>query len=138
MKSFVNAIGYLALIGGVILWILEKNSAYLGAGLLPGALCLGLGRLIQLAEQEAVAAKAHRALEVNYWRLAATQSAQAHSPSAPPTTRRWFVANDEEVTGPFTKEQLLALQARGVVHDKSQLALEGTQDWQPVAAVLTP
>lgn len=138
MKTFVNVVGLLALIGGVILWITERNSAYLGAGLLPGALCLALGRLIQLAEQEAVAAKAHRALEVNFWRLASVHGAQAHSPSAPPTARRWFVANDEEVTGPFTREQLQALQARGVVHDKSQLALEGTQDWKPVAAVLTP
>lgn len=73
MKTYLNVLGLLGIVGGVALAVIERNGAWLGAALLPAGLCWGLARIIEIGEAEAKAAEAHRKLEVEYWKLMVTK-----------------------------------------------------------------
>lgn len=106
-----------------------------GIVLLLACTSLGLAKLIALSEAAELAQGKHRALEIDYWKITAARSATTQQLVAP-AAKRWFVANGQEVSGPFTEEQIRALKSKGVVTAETQLAVEGTQDWRPLAKVL--
>lgn len=137
MKIFLNVVGILAFLVGPISFFAAKNLADQvigGMSLLLACTALGFAKLIELGETHLDRTGKQRALEKDYWRLMSSQ-VHATSPAAP-TAPRWFVANGDDVSGPFTEEQIKVLKAKGVVTVASQMAAEGTQDWRPITVVL--
>lgn len=142
MKIFLNVIGILAMMSGPVALFVGRDpvSQMLGGVVLLVAVCaLGLAKLIELGDAEAKAAKEQRKLERDFWKTAVVQLAQvapksgAELPSAP----RWYVANGEAVTGPFTRDQLSALQQKGVITAETRLNPMGTEDWLECGAVMS-
>lgn len=139
MKTFLNVVGALALCSGPGAIFLGENVAAQVIGglvLLLAITALGLAKLIDLAEDEAAAAKKHRAAEVAHWSYAGSRVASTLSTPPIPTEPKWYVANGQEVTGPFTKPQLLELRKKGVLNAETKLNAEGAPDWQAMASVL--
>jgi hypothetical protein len=138
MKTFLNVAGLLAMLSSPIGFFISQTpigQVMGGLALLIGCVALGLAKQIELAEEHQTALVRFQIKELEILRSIANGQGAPSTPTAP-AIPRWFVANGEEVTGPFTKSQISALKGKGMVTDKTMLAAEGTQDWQPMDRAL--
>lgn len=65
--------------------------------------------------------------------LRRTAADLAHQPTEEPALCDWYVAIDEEPTGPVTREQLRGFISTGRVTSESLVWREGYDDWRPLA-----
>ncbi len=80
---------------------------------------------------------------IAYHKLNPRRPAPSLAPATPvsqppplPKCNGWFVCLEEQVRGPFSIEQLNALLDVGTIRQDTQCCPEGTQEWQPLSAVI--
>jgi hypothetical protein len=135
VKIFLNVIGILAMLAGpVALFLGTTMAAQLIGGIVLLLACtsFGLAKLIELGETHLERTSKHRALEKEFWKLAAIQGG---TPTTPPLVNqpKWYVANGQEVTGPFAAPQIRELITKGIVGADTMFNAEGSKDWKSLA-----
>ncbi len=137
MKTFLNVLGILSLLGAVALFFQRGAGALLaGAAIAEAGLFFGLAKLIELAQAQIDQAKARHDLERDFWKLQATARPTKELPP-PPGKERWFIVFDGEVNGPHTTADLEKFLAKGTIDRDCPLATEGAAQWRPLREVLT-
>jgi hypothetical protein len=142
VRAFLNVLGVLTLLGSGFALVQARSGEGFGlafAGLVWAGFVLGLAKVIELLQAERAAADKHRALEVEFWKLAATQGAGRAEAGRPPTApglEGWWLADGQEVRGPHKAPELRALLERGTISLETPVCREGENVWRTVREVL--
>jgi len=135
MKTFLNVIGLLSLLGGLCVFIGAQSSVHqiLGAiGVLTSCTALGLAGVISVMEKSPHQAAAPGA------QSQVVVTGPVEKLPAVPGFERYYLAKGEDADGPYPIADLQALLERHVITGDSYVLLVGGKTWQRVSDVLKP
>jgi hypothetical protein len=145
MKSFLNVIGALALIGSVLVFFNAKSAVHeieACMALLLGCTCIGLAKLIEGQESSAKLLTAlSKILTDSTHATNAAISSSSHAPfpieALPPVPgkEKYFVSDGVRAVGPYEVEKIQALAAKGTINKDTYILKQGTKEWLKLGAV---
>ncbi|MEY5101124.1 MAG: hypothetical protein RJA36_3843, partial [Pseudomonadota bacterium] len=129
MSTFLNVVGILSLLGGIVLFFIQPQLA--GAAIMDAVLCLGLARLIEQLRDAAndrskrvtTQADQHKQL------LAAIAASQTSKLPPAPGALRYYSALGATVQGPHDADTVLKLVERDAIPADGHIIAEGWSEW---------
>jgi len=134
MKSFLNVIGMLALLGGILALLMAASAVHeilAGISILVCVTSLGLAKLIDLADTHLERTSEQRRKEREHWEaaLGAARAPAASSLPPLPGTEKWHVEVRGQIQGPLGIHEIRALRDKGVIDGDAFVFCEGWTQW---------
>lgn len=137
MKTFLNVLGLLSLLGAVAALFLPQNGPVLAvAAVAEAALFMALAKVIDLIETHLERTSTHRLMEREVWKNPATVIASSPVIIPPvPGTEKYYLAVNNEPAGPHTAETISELLSRGTIDREAWVLQEGGREWRRLREV---
>lgn len=138
MKTFLNVIGILALLGGLFVLVFAQSAVHeIEAGLswLIACTALGLAKVIEVLESNGkTLAQLKTAIGLPGVSSAnTTTGGQTNEMPPVPGTETYFVAVEGKAAGPHTMESVQGLLSRGKITPETLIYKQGAEKWQPLS-----
>lgn len=142
MKTFLNVIGILALIGSILVFAGAQSAVHeieACIALLLSCSCLGFAAVIERLEQNkillAMIAKSSAERVQNL--SASPGSAPATSQALPPVPGKetYYVSDGLRPVGPYEAEKIKALFEKGTINKETHILQQGSAEWRKLGDV---
>lgn len=141
MKTFLNVVGILALIGSMLVFAAAKSAVHeieACIALLLSCSCMGFAAIVEKQEQTNVllAMIAKSSVETVQGLSSASGSAEAAQPIPPvPGKETYYISDGLRPVGPYQADKIQALFEKGTINKETHILKQGSSEWKKLGDV---
>lgn len=141
MKTFLNVVGILALIGSVLIFTAAKSAVHeieACIALLLSCSCMGFAAIVEKLEQDKVLlAMIAKSSAENIHALSSLSTSPSTTQVIPPVPGRetYYISDGTRAMGPYEAEKLQALLGKGTISKETYILRQGSSEWRKLGDV---